>query len=155
MSIPSRLHKVIDNPSFVGYIDTIKTLRQVLPERKEAIELIMELTSEEDSVLIWGAETEINFHSQRSSPTRFVYQYPLYKDGYTSLELVEEIMEDIVQNQPRLIIDTRTEGMPYLSFELDSPRINELSEVILAQYLKIDSIGDWDVYINSSEPFNP
>lgn len=155
MSIPSRLHKVIDNPSFVGYIDTIKTLRQVLPERKEAIELIMELTSEEDSVLIWGAETEINFHSQRSSPTRFVYQYPLYKDGYTSLELVEEIMEDIVQNKPRLIIDTPTEGMPYLSFELDSPRINELSEVILAQYLKIDSIGDWDVYINSSEPFNP
>ena len=43
---------LIQVPAFVGYIDTIKTLRQVLPERKEAIELIMELTSEEDTVLI-------------------------------------------------------------------------------------------------------
>lgn len=139
-------------PAFVGYIDTIKTLRQVLPERKEAIELIMELTSEEDSVLIWGAESEINFHTQRPSPTRFVYQYPLYEDGYTNLALVEEFMEDIIQNQPRLIIDTRTEDMPFLDFELESPRINELSEVILAQYSKIKSIGDWDVYINSLNP---
>jgi hypothetical protein len=135
-------------------MDTIKTLRQVRPERKEAIELIMELTSEEDSVLIWGAETEINFHTQRPSPTRFVYQYPLYEDGHTSDELIEEVIKDIVQNQPRLIIDTRTENMPYLTFEISSPRINELSELIFAQYSKIDNIGDWDVYVNSSDTLN-
>ena len=141
-------------PAFVGYIDTINTLPQVLPEKIKAITLIKELASEEDTVLIWGAETEINFHTQRPSPTRFVYQYPLYEEGYTSLALIEEFLADIIQNQPRLIIDTRTEDMPFLDFELESPRVGQLSEGILAQYSKTDNIGDWDVHINSSDTSN-
>jgi hypothetical protein len=40
------------------------------------------VTHEKDHILVWGAETSIHFVSGRPSPTRFVYQYPLYTPGY-------------------------------------------------------------------------
>lgn len=45
---------------------------------------ITEKTTPDDTILFWGAESAGNYFSQRKSPTQFVYQYPLYKEGYVT-----------------------------------------------------------------------
>ena len=71
-----------------------------------AVEYITASTSNNDYVLVWGAEAGINFSSRRQSPTRFVYQYPLYTRGYQSVHMIEEFLDDIRTNEPALIVDT-------------------------------------------------
>ena len=58
-----------------------------------------------DSVLIWGTEAGINFMSGRPSPTRYVYQLPLYTRGYTESDHVAEFLGDLQRNPPELIVD--------------------------------------------------
>ncbi len=68
---------------------------------------IEQTTGEGDTVLVWGAETAINFVAGRRSPTRFVYQYALFAmPGYQNPALVEEFLAGIKENEPVLIIDT-------------------------------------------------
>lgn len=57
------------------------------------------------ALLFWGAESAQHFLLGAPSPTRYVYQYPLYDCTYAQPDMVAEFMGDIVQHQP-LIIDT-------------------------------------------------
>ena len=59
---------------FVQQSDTDKTV----------INYIKSVTTSDNYVLLWGAEASINYATQRRSPTRFVYQYPLYQKDYVS-----------------------------------------------------------------------
>ena len=58
----------------------------------------------DDYLLMVGAETAVNFHAQRVSPTRYVYQYPLYRGGYTDDAELASFFEDILEKQPQIII---------------------------------------------------
>ena len=60
---------------------------------------------DEQYLLMWGAETTFNYLAGKPSPSRFVYQYPLYQCGYVTVEMVESFREDIVSKRP-LIVDT-------------------------------------------------
>lgn len=68
------------------------------------VQYITAHTTKQDTVLVVGAESEINFLSQRVSPTRYVYQYPLQLLGRRTM--VEEYIQQIMKNRPKLIIDT-------------------------------------------------
>jgi hypothetical protein len=61
---------------------------------------------EGDYVLVWGAEASINFLSGHISPTRYVYQYPLYTTGYQDDAKTLEFLRDIATRRPSFIIDT-------------------------------------------------
>lgn len=74
--------------------------------RSVALSFIKDQTSPVDTVLVWGAETSINFLSQRRSPSRFSYQYPLWAEGYTSTDIAYSFLSDLGANPPALIIDT-------------------------------------------------
>ena len=82
--------------------------RQILAYREvndlSTIDYIKTMTSPDDPVLILGAETYINYFSQRKSPTRFVYQYPLYEEGYVSEAMILEFLTDISDSQNTLIL---------------------------------------------------
>ena len=80
-------------------------LRQQLVNSEAARE-ISALSMPDDFVLVWGAETALNFQSNRRSPTRYVYQYPLYTPGYGRSEMAAELLRDLRERQPRLILDT-------------------------------------------------
>jgi hypothetical protein len=54
---------------------------------------------------MWGAETAYNYLSGRPSPSRYVYQYPLYACGYATPEMAATLRADIERARP-LIIDT-------------------------------------------------
>jgi len=103
-------------------------------------------TSEDDLVLIWGAETAINYSSRRLSPSRFVYQYPLYETGYTNEKIIEEFLEDIVKNEPRLIIDTKNSKTPLYAFGISSPRIENAIAFLRSNYQVKEQFGPWTVY---------
>ena len=103
-------------------------------------------TSEDDFVLIWGAETAINYSSRRTSPSRFVYQYPLYKEGYANEKIIEEFLGDIVKNKPRLIIDANNPETPIYAFGISSPRIENAIAFLEANYEVKESLGPWTVY---------
>lgn len=70
-----------------------------------AIELIRRTSAASDSVLVWGFEPSVNFVARRTSPTRFVYQLPLYVDGYQSPRMIDEFFRDLTATKPILIID--------------------------------------------------
>lgn len=72
----------------------------------DVISYIQQHTSDQDQVLLVGAETSINFETRRTSPTRFVYQYPLYRQAYAQPDYLEEFFEDVLRHKPALIILT-------------------------------------------------
>lgn len=77
------------------------------------VEYLEKNSTDEDTVLILGAETSINFVSKRSAPTRFVYQYPLVKTGFDSSEYEAEFFRDIEQNKPRIIVDATSTNLAF------------------------------------------
>ena len=74
-------------------------------EYAPVIDYIAKNTKESDKVLIIGAESAVNFLARREAPTRYVYQYPLALLGRRPM--FEEYFNQILENKPVLIIDTR------------------------------------------------
>jgi len=112
----------------------------------EVISYVKLHTSEDDFVLVWGAETGINYATQRRSPSRFVYQYPLYQAGYVNQKIIEEFLGDIVRNKPRLIIDTKNPDTPIYDFGIASPKIEADLQFLQSNYQIEEELGPWTVY---------
>lgn len=103
-------------------------------------------TSVNDTVLFWGADSAVNFLALRKSPTRFVYQYPLYTKGYVDEKLVLEFLGDIIQNHPRLIIDTKDPTTPLYDFPIQTEKIKEDIVYLKSHYHNVHNLGTWIVY---------
>jgi hypothetical protein len=100
-----------------------------------------------DTVLMWGAETADNFVARRKSPTRFVYQYPLIKAGYSDEAKMTEFFGDILSNKPRLIIVTTNIGrIAGSAFGYSSPNTARLIDRIKDRYDIKEKIDSWVVY---------
>lgn len=110
---------------------------------KPLVEFILQETEPDQTVLIWGAETAINFYTDRSSPSRYVYQYPLVQENYVSEEMILDFLSEIEQNKPELIIDSARADMPFMQFPIESERIDELINKIYAQYKEAAVINGW------------
>jgi hypothetical protein len=95
---------------------------------------IRESTAPTDTVLLWGAESSMNFFAQRNAPSRFVYQLPLYHPGYTSEALILEFLDAILQARPAMIIDTGNPATPMLDFPIDTPAIRYRIAAIRSMY---------------------
>lgn len=105
-------------------------------------------TSPDDRILLWGAESTVNFYSHRKSPTRYVYLYPLYKSGYTSEQKIVDFLDEVIQTPPRWIIDTHNEETPFYDFPIETEAIQ--SRILrLQKYYEIKQeiiFGDWTFY---------
>jgi hypothetical protein len=112
----------------------------------EVIEYVNRQTTEEDTVLMLGAESVINFLSRRRAPTRYVYQYPLYLLGRRPM--VEEFFDDIIEHKPALIIDTRGQWGEklYPSMQRRSESVRQSIDYLTSNYQPATSFGDWVVY---------
>jgi hypothetical protein len=136
--------------------------------RNATVEYVKNHTDDNDYVLMWGAETSVNFLARRKSPTKFVYQYPLHTRGYQTGEMIEEFLDDIATNKPALIIDSspsnpkappidteaRQEWIPLEDAYGLLPEIDDVSEYIAANYELVGTIGGgrWAVYAYVEEP---
>jgi hypothetical protein len=86
--------------------------RDLVSQESLARDYILANTTPTDKVLIWGASAGLNFVTQRDSPTRFAYQFPLYTPGYQRPELIRQFLVDLEKNPPRYIIDTYYQSLP-------------------------------------------
>jgi 4-amino-4-deoxy-L-arabinose transferase-like glycosyltransferase len=128
----------------VDYYRLTKTYKN--PSDTLVAERIQEVTEEGDSVLLWGAETVTNFTARRRSPSRFVYQYPLYTEGYADQQKIEDFFADIVKDKPRLIIDSRNPLTPLYQFGITSPQIEESINYLRSHYHFREGVGTWTIY---------
>src|SRR5215213_5126631 len=112
------------------------------------IDYIAKNTDEDDQVLLIGAESIVNFLARREAPTRYVYQYPLALLGRRSM--FEEYFNQIINNKPALIIDTR--GRPRLVDKLYTP-LQKRSQIVRdgvkylgEHYKQVAQFDEWIVY---------
>lgn len=116
--------------------------------QKGAVERINELTTPEDEVLLWGAETTYNFLTLQKSPTAFVYQYPLYECRYASKEMVSKFLEGVINSKPKLIINSKNPGTPFLlPCYYDDPEIQGLLLEITNLYQPLYEKDGWDYFL--------
>jgi hypothetical protein len=119
-------------------------------------------TEETDTVLVWGAEPEINFFANRPSPTRYFYQYAFYTPGYAAKPRIEEFERAIGQHPPAVIVDT-SPANPYIP-PLDAsdrihwhatfpyvmaPAIHPIADRLQERYTMVRTVGweKWRVYV--------
>lgn len=133
--------------SFYIYLDHVYTYRKHT-KHETIVSFIKENTSPADTVLLWGAETSINYFTERRSPTRYVYQYPLHKEGYTNETIIVEFLDDLLQNKPKYIIDTGTQDSLY-QFPISSELIVEKTSQLEGMYCPERRIDNWTLYIYS------
>jgi hypothetical protein len=98
--------------------------------------------------LIIGAESVINFLTRREAPTRYVYQYPLALLGRRPM--FEEYFNQILQNDPLLIIDTRgrtrLDEKLYTALQKRSEIVRQGVQYLGENYQQVAQFGEWFVY---------
>ncbi|HSL31317.1 MAG TPA: glycosyltransferase family 39 protein [Anaerolineales bacterium] len=117
------------------------------------IEYVAKNTDPDDKVLLIGAESVVNFLARREAPSRYVYQYPLALLGRRPM--FEEYFNEILKNNPALIIDTR--GRPRLDDRLYTP-LQKRSQIVRdgvkylgEHYQPVAQFGEWAVYRYTGE----
>lgn len=113
---------------------------------------IRDSTTPTDTVLLWGAESGINFFAQRSSSSRFVYQLPLYHPGYTNEALILEFLDAILQARPAMIIDTGNSTTPMFDFPIDTSAIQERIAAIRSMYDAGSPLAGGTLYRPAASP---
>ncbi|HJS19052.1 MAG TPA: glycosyltransferase family 39 protein [Anaerolineales bacterium] len=130
--------------SFDGYLNQLYIYRD-FKKNEPVIQFIKENTSPDDQVLLWGAETAINYFAQRKSPARFVYQLPLSQENYAAASFIDQFYDDVIQNQPKFIIDTDT-NEPLYRFPITNETIEEKISYLEAHYCLVRRIDSWKIY---------
>ena len=120
---------------------------------KALLNYIAHNTTPQDTLLMWNAESAYNFASQRRSPTRFVYQYDLYKivDEKNTLEF----LNDILTEKPKLIILTAADKeINDVHFAYRSGETGRLIDLIDAAYAQVPApqLTDWVIYKLKGKP---
>ena len=143
----------------LGQVQHVRDYRQYIQSVAEneyaaVIDYVTSNTETGDKVLIIGAESVINFLARRESPTRYVYQYPLALTG--SRPMFEEYFDQILEDDPVLIIDTRgratlTEKL-YVPLQKRSEIVRAGVEYLGANYESVAQFGEFIVYRKVETP---
>jgi len=112
----------------------------------EAIIYVQNNTSADDTVFIWGAQhAMVNFYSNRASPSKYIYVFPLQRIGYTSEDKILEFLEELEKGKPALIINAEPKK-GFMKFPIHTPAIEEKINQLMGQYYQADFLGEWQVY---------
>lgn len=131
---------------FDTYWQQVRSFQAPAPQHEQAALFIQNKSTPEDYVLLWGAESGINFVAQRPSPTRYVYQYPLYQAGYVSDMHIAEFLADLEATPPRFIIDTQNQMTPIFELPTESSELQARIATLRATYGPSEMLGSWVVY---------
>lgn len=97
------------------------------PQRALTID---ELPDNSEYLLMWGAESAYNFALKMESPSRFVYQLPLYNCNYVATYMIDDFLDGIRQHRP-IIVDTSPSNK-------EVPPINTTSRILWRSELGSD-----------------
>jgi hypothetical protein len=134
----------------IGQVTYYPSYVRVLRDNDYApvIEYVSDNTNEGDRILLIGAESVVNFLARREAPTRYVYQYPLALLGRRPM--FEEYFNQILENKPVLIIDTRgrdhLDDKLYTAMQKRSQVVRDGVQYLGANYQQVARFDDWVVY---------
>jgi hypothetical protein len=134
----------------IGQVTYYPSYVRVLRDNDYApvIEYVSDNTNEGDQILLIGAESVVNFLARREAPTRYVYQYPLALLGRRPM--FEEYFNQILENKPVLIIDTRgrdhLDDKLYTAMQKRSQVVRDGVQYLGANYQQVARFDDWVVY---------
>ncbi len=128
---------------------------------QDTVDYLQSETPANSSLLMWGAEVQVNVLSNRHAPTRFAYLYPLIVTDYASTSMINEFMEGLAEPD-LIIIDTTINGggiLPiakneegqvtqWITVESDQSRLDPARQYILENFEVVDELGPekWVVY---------
>ena len=145
---------------FGGLAQTLEKIQPGVDSQTEAaVSYIQTNTQAEDTVLLWGSQSGINYLADRSAPTRFVHLVPLFNAEYASQGRLQEFLNDLQTAKPALIIDTRLDSMPLVydgqdpqrcagGDPLAPPGMSPVYAFICENYIPVETLGkdSWIVY---------
>jgi hypothetical protein len=108
-------------------LDYARVIADAASFNRSQLDIIAEVQRHSDpseTVLVMGAEVQINFLAQRRAPTRYAYQAALHTLGYTTPAMVESFYADLQRNPPRLIVDMTGQGLAN-DYGIDTQRVEE------------------------------
>jgi 4-amino-4-deoxy-L-arabinose transferase-like glycosyltransferase len=112
-----------------------------------AIVYTLQNSTENDYIFVWGdMEPMVNFHSQRKSPSRFAFIYPLYIERWVTEEIIVGFLDDLIENKPVIIFDTQRIDYPVFQFSMSSDQINNKLNLIRSNYELVGEVNQWNVY---------
>lgn len=146
--------------------DIVRTVRgtdeQDPPTRmdrdRQVAELVKSLSTPDDTILVWGAETQIHLLAERDSPTRFFYQYPLARSSFAKDVVVDEFISHVIEGQPAVIVDARSSRLPPLDeadrgdwrpqqrYMHDPAQFQELFDFVESEYELLEEIEGFRLY---------
>jgi hypothetical protein len=84
----------------------VQQLRPRIDRRTAVAAYISAATDRCDYVLMWGAQTGVNYVANRRSPTRYTYLYPLLTRGYQNEAMIKGFLADLHAHPAALIVDS-------------------------------------------------
>lgn len=139
---------------------SVTNLIEFREDKNPTIEFIKANTTKSDYVLVWGMGSTINFATDRKSPTKFLYQTPLYTPGFSTDELNTSFLQEIKSNKPKYILDGNTLSDKFqpincqynfkdyqyrLNFK-PLPSIMETIDYICHNYFHLTNTGGYKIY---------
>lgn len=105
-------------------------------------------------LLVWGAESQINFSLDKESPSRFFYQYALFSDSFATSTMINEFLRDIAIRKPLIVDASATDGeVPPIKHNLAnfSGRKNEIiqpiQDYVAINYYPVHEMSNgWIIY---------
>ena len=80
-----------------------------LEAQNAIVKYVNDVTQPGDTVLVWGNDVWINFLTDRASPAKYSYQFPLFMPGYTTEEKVLDFLAVLQFAPPVLIVESPTD----------------------------------------------
>jgi hypothetical protein len=102
---------------FTGVRQILSTLSSKPLDRTSLAVYLDEVTTKQETVLIWGNQLDYLFLANRNSPGRFIYQYPLYYSQYVTSSMVTDFLVNLKSAPPILVIDTKTTSAPFIRYD--------------------------------------
>jgi hypothetical protein len=103
-------------PNWPAYVVGLKSKEQylthftnpehtwTLPPFQELAADVAQRSSPEDTVFMWGWDLQVNLLSQRKTPTRFGFAFPLIAKGPLQAVYRREFMAEITRQPPRYVV---------------------------------------------------
>lgn len=150
-SVRRRLAGLLIGCGIVGlalpyYRGVVRELQHAGRFERDVVSAVRAWTKPGDSVLVWGYDLGVNFLTRRTSPTYFVYQYPLYDPNYASEIMVVRFLDELLEERPRLLVDAGNDRTPIFRFPLRSAVVEKKIVQLERLYAPIWRTGSWVVY---------
>ena len=125
---------------------------------RQVAKKVKSLSTPQDTILVWGAETQIYLLSERDSPTRFFYQYPLARSSFAKDGDLDEFILDVKEGWPAVIVDARSPRLPPLDeadrrdwrpqqrYLHDPAQFQELFDFVESEYELLGEIDGFRLY---------